>query len=381
MTPVSLRVLASLFFRLGATAFGGPASHIAMMEDEVVRRRGWLTHEEFLDLLGAANLIPGPNSTEMAIMVGHRLGGWRGLLLAGFCFILPAVTITLVLAVLYGEYGTVPAAGPMMLGIRAAVIAIILGAVARLGRSAAKAPVPVVIGLAAGGLSLLSVNPVLVLFGAGFVSVAAVSGRTWFSRGGVMLAGIHSLDLPGTVTSGAAADGGATLTAIGLFFLKTGAVLYGSGYVLVVFLQEGIVGTHHWLTERQLLDAVAMGQFTPGPVLSTATFVGYLLRGVPGALVATAGIFAPSFGLSALVGPFVPKLRNSPIMGSFLDGVNAAALGLMLAVCVTMGMHELGSPVSLGIFVLALAVHFIWSPNPAWIVLGSAIAGWALYAS
>lgn len=376
---IQLKEIASLFLKLGTVAFGGPAAHIAMMEDEVVKRRGWITHEQFLDLLGATNLIPGPNSTEMAIHIGYVRAGWRGLIVAGACFILPAVAITLLLAHLYVTYGTMPQVGPFILGIRSAMIAVILAAVYRLSKPIMKNPFLVLVGLAVMGLNILHADEVVLLLGAG------VLGIIWENRhrlrgaasSFLVLAATTSVPLVLVSTSTAVGAGGATLTGLGLFFLKVGSVLYGSGYVLVAFLQGGLVDARHWLTQTQLLDAIAIGQFTPGPVLSAATFIGYVILGFPGAAVATTAIFLPSFIFVLIVNPLIPRLRKSLLMRGFLDGVNAASLGLMMAVSVSLALSTLTGFAPWGIFVLALIVVVVWNLNAAWIVAASALLSWA----
>ncbi len=373
-----LKVIALLFLKLGTVAFGGPAAHIAMMEDEVVKRRGWINHEQFLDLLGAMNLIPGPNSTEMAIHIGYVRAGWRGLIVAGACFILPAVAITLLLAHLYVTYGTMPQVGPFILGIRSAMIAVILAAVYRLSKPIMKNPFLVLVGLAVMGLNILHADGVVLLLGAG------VLGIIWENRhrlrgaasSFLVLAATTSVPLVLVSTSTAVGAGGATLTGLGLFFLKVGSVLYGSGYVLVAFLQGGLVDARHWLTQTQLLDAIAIGQFTPGPVLSAATFIGYVILGFPGAAVATTAIFLPSFIFVLIVNPLIPRLRKSLLMRGFLDGVNAASLGLMMAVSVSLALSTLTGFAPWGIFVLALIVVVVWNLNAAWIVAASALLSW-----
>lgn len=367
--------LATLFLRLGFTAFGGPAAHIAMMEEEVVLRRKWFTQEEFLDMLGVTNLIPGPNSTEMAIHIGYRRGGVKGLLIAGVCFILPAMLVTIVFAHIYMTYGAMPGLGTLMRGIRAAIIAVVLGAVFRLGKPFASRPFMLVTGGATAILSILRFDPLLLLLASGAAGIA------WRNRERVrdLLLSIPALILapilPLAGPSGGAPEG-ATLTGLGLFFLKIGSILYGGGYVLVAFLQEGLVDSRGWLTQTSLLDAIAVGQFTPGPVLSTATFIGFMLFGIPGALVSTGAIFLPSFLFVLLIGPFVPRLRNSLLMRGFLDGVNAGALGLMLGVCFILGQSALLSISTGAIFVIALFVQIRWRINAAWLVAGGALAGW-----
>jgi chromate transporter len=380
MNRSSLKEIAFLFLKLGVTAFGGPAAHIALMENEVVNRRKWISHEHFLDLLGATNLIPGPNSTEMAIHIGYHRGGVKGLILAGICFILPAASLTLLFAHFYVAYGTLPEADSFIYGIRCAIIAVILGAVIRLGKPVLRNRFMLVAGLIVTVLSSLHFDEIVLLLGTGIL------GIVWYNRHRLRMSvlSLFALGLLPTITTviptGITSDraDGASIAALGLFFLKIGSILYGSGYVLVAFLQEGLVHSRHWITQTQLLDAVAVGQFTPGPVLSTATFIGYVISGFPGALVSTVGIFLPSFILVLIISPFIPKLRGSPVMKGFLDGVNAASLGLMLAVCVTLGGSTLHNVNAWIIFAIAALALLRWSVNPAWVVGGAAIAGWLL---
>jgi chromate transporter len=369
--------LCLLFLKLGAIAFGGPAAHIAMMEDEVVRQRRWLSHDQFLDLLGATSLIPGPNSTEMAIHIGYLRAGWKGLLLAGVCFILPAVMITLLLAHLYLAYGSIPQLQPFIIGIRPAIIAVVLAAVFRLSKTVLRNRFATALGALVVILNVLGVDEILLLLTSGALSLV------WNFRGRLrqtISAWIAFVPLANPLTMGYTESVATptTLVALGLFFLKIGSVLYGSGYVLLAFLQGGLVDTRHWLTQAQLFDAIAVGQFTPGPVLSTATFIGYLILGVPGAAVATIGIFLPSFIFVLISNPFIPKLRKSPLAGGFLDGVNAASLGLMLAVTIQLAMAALSGVGSWLMFLIASIIIIVWNVNAAWIVMGSAILAWLL---
>lgn len=376
----NLKQLALLFLKLGAIGFGGPAAHIAMMEEEVVKKRAWLTQEHFLDLLGLTNLIPGPNSTEMAIHIGYVRGGRKGLFLAGACFIAPAVTATLLLAYLYVHFGTLPQFGWFMVGIRPAVVAVILGAVYRLGKPVVQRPFMVLVGIAVMVLNILHVDEVALLLGGG------AAGLLWSNRNriGVQLSSLAAMNVtlgvPAFIFSGAAssaATGGATVAGMGLFFLKIGSVLYGSGYVLVSFLQGGLVDARHWLTQTQLLDAIAIGQFTPGPVLSTATFIGYLILGYPGALVATTGIFLPSFIFVLVTAPLLPRIKNSPTMKGFLDGVNSASLGLMASVCFMLASSLAGFAAWI-ILSAALLLIVMRNVSAAWIIIGAGVAGWLL---
>ncbi len=374
-----LPALAALFLKLGTIGFGGPAAHIALMEEEVVARRGWLTREHYLDLVGATNLIPGPNSTEMAIHVGYVRAGWPGLLVAGAAFILPAVLITSAAAWAYVEYGSLPQVSPLLYGIKPVVLAVILGAVWRLGRSAVKGWRLLVIGLAVIAAVLLGVNEIIALLLGGVLGMfwlrLAAGGAT--GPGG-MAALLALPGLPALVQPGGSA--GVRLWDLGLFFLKIGSVLYGSGYVLVAFLEGGLVRDLGWLTQQQLLDAIALGQFTPGPVLSTATFVGYVLAGVPGAVVATLGIFAPSFLFVAILNPVVPRLRGWPWTAAFLDAVNVSAIGLMVAVVAELAATTLTGWPAWVLAVGAAIAAVWWRVNPAWLVVGGAVLGWVFWA-
>ena len=376
--------LLGLFLKLGVTAFGGPAAHIAMMEDEVVTRRGWMTRERFLDLIGATNLIPGPNSTEMAIHIGFVRAGIVGLVVAGVSFILPAALLTLGCAWAYDQFQTVPEAEALLYGIKPAVIAVILSAVWRLGNTAAKGPFLIVIGLLVMLSVLFGINEIIALLSGGIVGILWQLGSR-LGKGKTLLgfAWLPSSNLTLSVT--AASPSSVTLTSLGLFFLKIGCVLFGSGYVLIAFLQGGLVEQYQWLTQQQLLDAVAIGQFTPGPVLTTATFIGYVLAGPLGALVATLGIFGPSFLFVLATNPLIPRLRQSAVAGAFLDAVNASAIGLMAAVTVELARHTLldwaTKQIDWGAGLIALisaALLFRYKVNSAWLVLGGAVVGWVL---
>jgi len=370
--------LAALFLKLGTIGFGGPAVHIGMMEAEVVRRRQWLSREYFLDLVGATNLIPGPNSTEMAIHLGFIRAGWAGLVVAGLCFILPAALITAGLAWAYVKFGSLPQVAPFFYGIKPAVLAVILAAALRLGRTAVKGWRLGVVGVGVGVASLGGVNEVLALF------VGGALGMLWLrlpemkgqQRAWVLAAFAGSAALGAAPAAGAA--GTVSLWKLGAFFLKVGAVLYGSGYVLVAFLEGGLVHDYAWLTRQQLLDAIAIGQFTPGPVLSTATFVGYLVAGAPGAWVATAAIFLPSFCFVAALNPLVPRLRRSPWTAAFLDAVNVSSIALMAAVTLKLAQSTLTAWPAWLIAAGAAALGVGWKVDPSRLILGGAVAGWAL---
>ena len=369
--------VARLFLKLGVIGFGGPAAHIALMEDEVVRRRRWLTRAEFLDLLGATNLIPGPNSTEMAIHVGFVRAGWPGLLLGGACFILPAAVVTRALAVGYARYGRLPEAAWLLYGIKPVIIAIVVQALWALGRKALAGPLAAAVGLAALALALLGVNEVALLFGAALAlpvarAVAPGGGARGLLPGALLTAGGMAAPVATTAAGSAAVPG---LAQILLVFLKVGSILFGSGYVLLAFLRPDLVVRTGWLSDAQLLDAVAVGQFTPGPVLTTATFIGYLLAGVPGALVATVGIFLPSFVFVALSSPFIPRLRRSAWAGGFLDGANAASVALMALVTWQLGRAAIVDWATAGLAAAAGIILLTTRLNSAWLVAGGALAG------
>jgi chromate transporter len=372
--------VAGLFLRLGSTAFGGPAVHTALMHDEVVKRRGWLSDEEFLDLLGATNLIPGPNSTEMAIHIGYLRAGWPGLILGGACFILPSMLIVMVLAWIYSRYGQTPEAGWILYGIKPVVIAIILKALWELGRKALRSPTTGLTGLGALALNLFGINELILLFGGGLaVMLARVAAKLTRKDGLAALLPLAGLGAPGLAAlSTLAASAAAAPFGLGvlfLTFLKIGAVLYGSGYVLLAFLRADFVLRLGWLTDQQIIDAVAIGQFTPGPLSTTATFIGYQLGGVPGALLATLGIFLPGFIFVALTNPIIPRLRSSPWLGGFLDGVNAASLGLMAAVTARLGQAALVDGLSIALGVVSAVLLLRVKINPTWLIAGGAIAG------
>lgn len=388
--------LAKLFLRLGATAFGGPAVHIALMEEEIVRRRKWLTSEELLDLIGATNLIPGPNSTELAIHIGYRRAGTAGLVLAGVCFMFPAALITAIFAVIYERYRLIPEVGAILYGLKPAILGIIAAAVIRLGKTALKNPAKRWISIAAFAValagSLAGGDELLVLFGAGGLGILYSAIRR--ARGGGGKKPEPPADKPAQAPKShgfiaalplfggaAAAAPSATLLALTLYFLKIGSILYGSGYVLVSFLRGDLVLDRGWITEQQLIDAVAIGQATPGPVFTTATFIGYLLHGPAGAALATIAIFIPSFLLVRLTSPFVAKLRGSALLGGFLDGVNAGSLGLLAAVLAKLASIALSGWPAFVIGALGVGAALIPRLNPTWVLLGGAAAGLVISAA
>ena len=334
-----------------------------MMEEEVVRRRRWLSRERFLDLLGATNLIPGPNSTEMAIHVGYLRGGWPGLLVAGSCFILPAAVIVTAIAWAYVRFGTLPQVEGLLWGAKPVVIAVVVQAIASLGRSIVRSRWLLVVAIVALVASLAGANELVVLAAAGVLVAAARAAK----RGGANALALLAAAGPAVPIVPL------TLTGIFLFFLKVGSVLFGSGYVLVAFLRADLVSRWHWLTESQLLDAVAVGQVTPGPVFTTATFIGYVLAGWKGAGLATAGIFLPAFVLVAASGPLVPRLRRSRIAGGFLDGVNAGSLALMAAVTLQLARPVLVDPVSITIAAIAAVLLIRFRISSAWLLPAAAL--------
>jgi chromate transporter len=364
----TLRELAGLFFRLGATAFGGPAAHVAMMRAEVVGRRRWLSDEAFLDLLGATNLIPGPNSTELAIHIGFARRRWLGLIVAGLAFILPAMAITWVLAWGYVRYGSLPSARWLLYGVQPVILAVVAQAIWSLVPAAARTWPLRAVGVLAVVLLLLGVDELLVLFGSAALAVVVSRARP--------------LMLVPPLLAPPLAAAGSLPSVLGIFgvFCKIGSVLFGSGYVLLAFLHADLVERLGWLDERQLLDAVAAGQITPGPVFTTATFIGYVLAGNAGALAATGGIFLPAFAFVALSGPFIPRLRASPATGAFLDGLNVASLALMLVVTGQLARAALVDLPALLIAATSALLLIRFRLNSSWLILGGAAIGFLIHA-
>jgi chromate transporter len=369
-----LAELALLFLKLGTIAFGGPAAHIAMMEQEVVQRRHWLTEAEFLDRVGAANLIPGPSSTELVIHIGHRRAGWPGLIVAGCCFILPAACSVGLLAWIYVRFGALPVASGLLYGVKPVVIAVILQALWNFSRTAIRSRWLALVGVTAAALALLPVHPLLVLIAggaaAGIKNLLARARPTRKSAAGAMIL-LGSKAAASGVAAAAAIGVGAIFTA----FVKIGSVLFGSGYVLLAFLRAEFVERRGWLTSQQLLDAVAVGQITPGPVFTTATFIGYLLHGPAGALAATAGIFLPAFVFVAASAPLIPRLRRSAFAGAVLDGINVASLALMAVVTWQLGAAALVDWLTGLIAAVSAVLLFRWRVNSAWLILASAVLG------
>ena len=367
----SLSEVAALFLKLGFVAFGGPAAHIALMRDEVVTRRRWVTEQQFLDLLGASNLVPGPTSTELAIYLGYARAGWRGLVLAGTLFILPAALISLALAWIYVRYGSTPEAVWLLYGIKPVIIAVVVQAIWALARTAVKGWLLAAIGALVLGLYAAGVNEIVLLLGAGVLVMAARNAGRLRQRPRA-LALVPMLGAPALSTAGAAA-----VDPVSLFFvfLKIGAVLYGSGYVLLAFLRNDFVVRLGWLTDQQLIDAVAVGQLTPGPVFTTATFIGYIVAGTSGAALSTVAIFLPSFVFVAIVYPLVPRLRGSAWMSAFLDGVNVAAIGLMLAVTWQLGRSAVVDGPSAALALVATILLLRWRINSVWLIAGAGVIG------
>lgn len=381
-SPDRLSEVLRYFFRLGVIAFGGPAAHIAIMRRELVTQRKWLTDQEFVDHLGVTNLIPGPNSTELTMHMGARRAGMAGLWVAGAAFIIPAVVITLFFAWLYVEYGDTPTGTALIYGIQPIILAVIIQAAWGLRGTVFKGMDTVVLGVAVGAMALSDLpftNEAILVVGSG---VLLLAWRLFTKRTGIPNPPPPRIDLSrfrrGPRNMAAlflATPIGHSLPELFLVFLKIGAVLYGSGYVLIAFIQADLVDTRGWITEQQLVDAIAVGQFTPGPVFSTATFIGYLIDGVPGALAATAGIFLPSFVFVALTHPLVPRLRQSPWASGFLDGVNTGALALMLVVSIQLANEALDDWFAVALFIGAAFVLVRYSPNSALLIAAGAVAG------
>ena len=366
---IPLAQVIGLFLRLGATAFGGPAAHIALFHHEFVRRRRWLTADEFAELLALTNLIPGPNSTEMAIHIGRRIAGWRGFLVAGIGFILPAAVLVWILAVLYVHYGHTPDARAVMAGVTPVMLAVIAHAAITIGRSTLRDPFGWAVAVVAAVFAVAGVNELVLLLIAGLSSLAA--RRTGLAA--VCATGTTLLGAQAALPSAAAVP----LSGLALFFLKVGSVLFGSGYVLVAFLRADLVERWRWLTDQQLMDAIAAGQMTPGPVFTTATFIGYVLHGNTGAVLSTAAIFLPAFVFVALTQPVIPRLRASSAAATFLKGVIAASIGLIAAVAVLLVPAVLTTTAQMASAAAALLILLRSRLNPSWLLVAGAVLGWA----
>ena len=366
---IQIKEIAKLFLKLGFIGFGGPAAHIAMMQQEVVVKRKWMSEQHFLDLLGATNLIPGPNSTEMAIHIGYDKGGWKGLIFAGLCFILPAVFITGIFAWLYQQYGQLPEVQPFIYGIKPAIIAIIIGAVFPLAKKSVKSTFLAVVGILVLVLSLFGISEIYLMFGAGLLAMALyyLQDTKNTLQSFIPLAFLQIAQSPLLSE---------TNTKLFWIFLKIGAILYGSGYVLFAFLDTELVATG-LLTRQQLMDAIAVGQFTPGPVFSSVTFIGYQINGLSGAVISTIAIFLPSFILVALLNPFMKKMRKSKGMSIFLDAVNVASVAIIAAICLTMGKETITDWRTILIAMISAIVVFKFKKiNSAFVVIGGALLGY-----
>jgi chromate transporter len=370
---ISLKEIARLFLKLGITGFGGPAAHISMMRHEVVQKKKWLTEEHFIDLVGATNLIPGPNSTEMAIHIGREKAGWKGLITAGVCFIVPAVIITAIIAWFYKLYGALPEVQQFIFGIKPAIIAIIIVNVYPLALKAGKSAVLIFIGLISAALSILGFNEIYIVFGAGIVSFIIY----FLSSGakGNKLGSFAPFSFAANILVQNVSGSNISLF---LTFLKVGSILYGSGYVLFAFLESELVATGI-ISQQQLIDAIAVGQFTPGPLFSSVTFIGWQINGMEGALISTVGIFLPSFIFVAFLNPLVKKMRTSGAFSSILDGVNIASIALIFSVCILFGKDSFTDWRAILIAALSLAVCIKFTKlNTAWVVLGGSAAGYLL---
>jgi chromate transporter len=369
----TLPEIAWAFLKLGTIAFGGPAAHLAMMEEEFVRRRRWITHAEFLDRLATANLIPGPSSTEVAIFVGQLKRSWRGLIVAGACFIVPAALTVSLIAWAYVRFGALPQAQGVLYAIKPVVVAVVIQALGKLSRSGLRTPLLTVIAALAAALCLLGVSPVLTLVVAGALTAVSSGVKSHFAGGAFVVTPKILAGIAVGVSTVAALP--VSLWRLFLSFLKVGSVVFGSGYVLLAFLQGEFVERLHWLTSKQLLDAVAVGQFTPGPLFTTATFIGYIVAGWKGAVVATVAIFLPGFLLVAASGPLIPRLRRSPAFAVALDGVVAGSLALMAVVSWQLAKASIVDWTTVAIFGISLIALLRFKLNSAWLILAAALAG------
>jgi chromate transporter len=365
--------VAGVFLKLGTIGFGGPAAHIALMHTEVVGRRRWVTEQQFLDLVGATNLLPGPSSTELAIYLGLRRAGWAGLVTAGGCFIAPAFAIVLGLAVLYARYGSTPVAADLFYGVTPVVLAIVVHALVLLARTALKNAWLAGIGLAGLGGYLAGLHPLLLLAGGAALGLAVTGGRRFGTPASILVA--PALAGPWLLPASAAAPGSVSLAMLWWTFLKLGSVVFGSGYVLLAFLREDLVHGLGVLSDQQLVDAVAVGQLTPGPVFTTASFIGYLVAGPPGALVATLGMFAPSFVFVALIDRLLGAIHRRPWVRTGLDGVNVVAVALMAGVAAQLAGTALVDPLTIALAAATLGVLLGWRPNPTWLIATGATTG------
>jgi chromate transporter len=368
----TLREIAREFLRLGFVAYGGPAAHIAMMEERFVRQRAWVTRERFVDLVGAVNLLPGPSSTELAIYLGEIRGGVAGLIVAGACFILPAAVLVVALAWAYVRFGAVPQVAGLLFGIKPVVVALIAQAIWNLGRTALKSAALAILAVCVVALAAWGVHALLLLIGAGILWMIIGAGRSLAKTRAAVV---------GMISTGAIGVGGAIgAVPVFLYFLKIGALLFGSGYVLLAVLRADLVARLHWLSDAQLLDAIAVSQATPGPFFTVATFIGYLLAGWKGAALATLGMFLPAFVYVGVTAGFLPKLRKSPVASAFLDGVNDAAVALMAFVGWQFARATFVNVPAVILAIASAVLVFRYKTNSAWLVFGGAAAGIFLHA-
>lgn len=376
--------IALVFLRLGATALGGPAAHIALMESELVEHKQWLSHQEFVDLLGAASLIPGPNSTEMAIHIGYKKAGLSGLAVAGVCFILPAFLMVFVLSCLYVRYGKLPLTNSLLYGLKPVIIAVVLQTLWLLIKSSADTLGLKLVALLACICDLLGANELTLLFGSGFIAAVlyfVYSKPPRENKALTVLGSISALIICSTclLASYGPKNIPYSLQVLFLYFLKLGSVLYGGGYVLLAFLRTDLVENYHWISSAQLLDAIAIGQITPGPLFTTATFVGYLLGGPLGAIVATVGIFLPAFILVSLTAPLIAQMRASAIASHFLNAVNAAAVGLMIGVSCQLAQSAFVDALTISIGCISILILLRFKTNSMWLMLGGGLSGLILH--
>ncbi|MBU6197193.1 MAG: chromate efflux transporter [Cyanobacteria bacterium REEB446] len=366
---VSVRSIILVFLKISFTAFGGHAAHLAMMEEEVVRKRKWISHEEFLDIISAANLIPGPNSTETALHIGYSLANWRGFFAAGLSFITPTIIIVTSVAMAYVKYGMLPATENILFWIKPVIMAVISLAIYRFSKTAVKSKLLLFMLLLACLASVFKITEIAVILVIG-VSVMFINiSRNKFNSF------VPSSFLLDPIIQASSCTVSCDLPAIFLFFFKISAIIFGSGYVLYAFLYNDLVVNYQWISQAQLIDAIAIGQFTPGPVFTAATFIGYLLAGVPGALIASAGVFLPAFIYVAITSPFLSQMRQSKSLSFFLDGVNVASLALMIVVCFNLASAMLTNSLAISIFVVSLAILWRFKVNSAWLILVAAIIG------
>lgn len=366
---VSVRSIILVFLKISFTAFGGHAAHLAMMEEEVVRKRKWISHEEFLDIISAANLIPGPNSTETALHIGYSLANWRGFFAAGLSFITPTIIIVTSVAMAYVKYGMLPATENILFWIKPVIMAVISLAIYRFSKTAVKSKLLLFMLLLACLASVFKITEIAVILVIG-VSVMFINiSRNKFNSF------VPSSFLLDPIIQASSCTVSCDLPAIFLFFFKISAIIFGSGYVLYAFLYNDLVVNYQWISQAQLIDAIAIGQFTPGPVFTAATFIGYLLAGVPGALIASVGVFLPAFIYVAITSPFLSQMRQSKSLSFFLDGVNVASLALMIVVCFNLASAMLTNSLAISIFVVSLAILWRFKVNSAWLILVAAIIG------